>query len=359
MHNQIEVALSYIKSDDRMTWIKIGGALKTEIGESGFKIWDEWSQKSDKYNAKDCINQWKTLKAGKVNIGTLFYEAKQLGFEYKKSDFKQISKEEIQANEKRLMKEKLEAEKTRKIEVEQAKKSSMERWRNGKPINLNHPYLIKKNLTKAFFLKNILRQDEKNNIIVPIKYFGEMVGVQRITYTGDKFLEKNMQLENANLIIGSWDNAKKNGIYLAEGLATGASVHQATGQTVMIAFHGHNMTLLASQLKNNTNMKVYVLSDIDNAGINFSNQAKEILGERCTIFKPIFSNEDIENFMKNNDGKHPTDFNDLHKLKGEDFLKNQILNSKKIQNQNFFTESRKLFKENLHTQNIENNGLKI
>ena len=45
--DDIRSALSYIEPNDRDDWWHIGAALKDELGENGFDLWDEWSQRGD------------------------------------------------------------------------------------------------------------------------------------------------------------------------------------------------------------------------------------------------------------------------------------------------------------------------
>lgn len=325
MIEQIKNALSHIDSDDRITWVRMGGAIKSELGEKGFSIWNEWSKKSSKYNEKSALSQWKHLEAGRVNIGSLFYEAKQNGYIYNKSDFKTLSSDEIKAIEKRANEERELAKQNRIQEINEAKINAKKRWKNGKPLEIkNNQYLQKKGLTESVFLKDILKQDDKNNLLIPIYSQGDLVGTQRITYTSDKFLEKGMQSEGFYLLIGKWENVKKNGLNLVEGLATGASIYEATNTPTMVSFSGYNMKVLAQKLKETTNIKVNIITDIDKFGIKNAESCKEILGDNAVILKPIFSEEDIINFTKFN-GKAPSDFNDLHLLKGIDYIKNQLL----------------------------------
>ena len=38
--DEIRTALTYIDATDRLTWLRVGTALKTEFGESGFNLFD-------------------------------------------------------------------------------------------------------------------------------------------------------------------------------------------------------------------------------------------------------------------------------------------------------------------------------
>ncbi|SFH60653.1 Toprim domain-containing protein [Nitrosospira sp. Nsp14] len=82
--SDIEAALRFIPADDRNVWIRCGMAVKAELGEAGFDIWDEWSATSDKYRARETAAAWKSFKtAGEIGIGTLFYIAQQYGYRSK------------------------------------------------------------------------------------------------------------------------------------------------------------------------------------------------------------------------------------------------------------------------------------
>lgn len=62
-------------------------------------MWSDWSKNSDRYNEKEARYQWSKILAGKVNIGTLYFEAQNNGFEYNKENFKIPNKEEMKAKE--------------------------------------------------------------------------------------------------------------------------------------------------------------------------------------------------------------------------------------------------------------------
>jgi hypothetical protein len=71
---RIKSALAATPSDDRKTWTDVGMALKQELGEEGFSLWDEWSKSSEKYDAKDSRDTWESFDQmfGGIGIGTLF-----------------------------------------------------------------------------------------------------------------------------------------------------------------------------------------------------------------------------------------------------------------------------------------------
>jgi putative DNA primase/helicase len=73
-------ALGSISASDRDTWLKVLMALKSEFGDDAYSIADTWSQGADNYNAKDFQSVWKSLNGNGVKINTVFYLAKQSGW---------------------------------------------------------------------------------------------------------------------------------------------------------------------------------------------------------------------------------------------------------------------------------------
>lgn len=77
----IREALPFIPADDRDIWIRVGMALKRELGDGGLDIWLEWSQQSPSFILSHALAAWKSFRAdGKVTIGTLLFEARKHGY---------------------------------------------------------------------------------------------------------------------------------------------------------------------------------------------------------------------------------------------------------------------------------------
>jgi len=77
---EIRSALSFLSSDDRDLWIRIGMALKSTGAANARGLWDEWSEKSDKYKPKDQEQRWNGLRPRDIDVATVFYEAKKAGW---------------------------------------------------------------------------------------------------------------------------------------------------------------------------------------------------------------------------------------------------------------------------------------
>ncbi len=79
--DRIRNALQFIDASDRDIWLRMGMAIKSELAEAGFDVWEEWSLHDESFNPKDARDVWKSIRAGgRVTIGTLFYEAKAKGW---------------------------------------------------------------------------------------------------------------------------------------------------------------------------------------------------------------------------------------------------------------------------------------
>lgn len=81
--SQVIEALSYISPDEpRLEWAKVGMSIKAEFGDAGFYMFDNWSQGYDKYKHRDVLSTWKSIKPhGGVGLGSLIQKAKANGWQ--------------------------------------------------------------------------------------------------------------------------------------------------------------------------------------------------------------------------------------------------------------------------------------
>ncbi|MBP9805735.1 MAG: toprim domain-containing protein [Candidatus Accumulibacter sp.] len=116
-------------------------------------------------------------------------------------------------------------------------------------------------------------------------------------------------------------------LLIAEGFATAATLHQATGIPVAVAFFSGNLLPVAQQLsKAYRNARILICADDDyrptKAGT--PNHAGEIAARTAaaavggSLLLPIFAAE------RPTDRKGPTDFNDLHLLEGLHVVRSQV-----------------------------------
>ena len=77
---RIRAALSHVPADDRDTWVQMGMAVKAELGEGGFDLWDDWSRAAKSYSESDARSVWRSFKAGGITIASLFKKAIEHGY---------------------------------------------------------------------------------------------------------------------------------------------------------------------------------------------------------------------------------------------------------------------------------------
>ncbi len=169
----------------------------------------------------------------------------------------------------------------------------------------NHPYLAKKKV-KAHGIKQ-----DGDKLVIPCYLNGTIVGLQDIYPDGAKKFRKYST--KGYFIIGDI-NADK--ILIAEGYSTGASIHEATGFTVAIAFDAGNLFNTASALKDNHT--IIICADDDkhgeiNTGLDKANAVKKAIG--CRVISPICNG---------------TDFNDMATEKGIIAVNDHILTALEI-----------------------------
>src|SRR4029077_3652045 len=111
---------------------------------------------------------------------------------------------------------------------------------------------------------------------------------------------------------------------IAEGFATGASIHEATGLGVIVAFDAGNLLAVARGLRTRMTKTMFVFcadndqwtkTPIDNPGMPRAVEAASAIGKPACVVAPRFKNLDDK----------PTDFNDLATGEGLDEVKAQIL----------------------------------
>lgn len=324
--DEIRSALSYIDSHDRETWIEVGAALKDELGENGFDLWDGWSQGADNYNARDAKAAWKSFKTDRIRIATLFYHARQNGWKpdkpYTPPSAAELAQRKAESEARRQA-----AEAERQQAQQKAKSTAQTIWKNSRPADLSHPYLAAKGITDPAAVAGLRLNEYQGdiNLVIPVLYEREIVNLQSINQDGGKRFLSGGQVEGGYAFIGKSEDVA-NGVVVAEGYATAASIHQATGKPVIIAFNAGNMVTVAGRLAKTLPEQVPVVIAVDNdasqTGIKKAQQAAAFFNGRATAVQPEFTMTQIQQFQKGKgvDDKGrpplPSDFNDLHQLAG-------------------------------------------
>lgn len=114
-------------------------------------------------------------------------------------------------------------------------------WSNARRADPGHPYLQAKQV-RSYSLRQ--RGDE---LLVPLYLDGVLVNLQRIGADGGKRFLRGGRITGCYSPLGSIAPGRR--LYVCEGWATGATIHQSTGQPVACAMNAGNLKPVALALR--------------------------------------------------------------------------------------------------------------
>ncbi len=320
--NKIRQALNFIDSSNRDDWIKCGMAIKSELSESGFGVWNDWSSTADNYNAHVAVSTWKSFKSdGGITIATLFKLARDNGFSFGKNYIPVPPTAEQLAERK---------EKQLADETQKAKRraygaaTALSIWNSnaspdstGYPKIEEHPYLgakeIKPHDARIYHGNlSISGMACDGALMLPISLDNKITSLQFINGKGEKrFLPAG---EKGAYQIGNLDTGKP--ICIGEGFATGATTYEAKDCTAIVAFDAGNLLKTALAVRaSNPNDVIILCADLDESGTGQRKATEAALAVGGLVAMPVFNDNKPED---------ATDFNDMAKLSGLAAVKRAI-----------------------------------
>ena len=300
---KIRHALTFIPAAmPREEWAKVGMAIKSEYPDAtGFELFDAWSQTDPEgYNPTDARDTWKSVKAsGGIGIGTVFYLAKANG--YTTTPGAKIDPATAQRLAGERAARELQANHERKQSQKAAAAVALQRWQAATPAT-EHPYLSAKGV-QAHGVRL-----EGEALLIPVQdAAGALQNLQTIDPTGNKRFLSGGMVKGCFHMIGEPDGA----LIVCEGYATGASIHEATGQAVAVAFNAGNLQAVAEALHQKyPALRMILAADDDkkteeNQGLSKATAAAQAVGGWLAVPK-----------FPEGRGEKDTDMNDLHRLAG-------------------------------------------
>lgn len=238
---------------------------------------------------------------------TIYWCSRQ-NYEMSQAEIDAVRERQRQAREARDVERK-------NLAVECAKIAAS-KWENAEPETGSHPYLARKQVG-AFGVKSA-----RGELLVPMwTVSGEIASLQRIYPDGGRRYLRGTIKDG----LFGWIEGDQSTIYLAEGYATAASIHMATGHAVAIAFDAGNLESAAQSVRRVfPQTQIVVAADNDrwstkadgtpwNVGVEKAQAAAHAIGSKCIIpdFKDLSS--------------RPTDFNDLHVLEGLEVVRSSLV----------------------------------
>ncbi|MEM7617139.1 MAG: AAA family ATPase [Pseudomonadota bacterium] len=228
----------------------------------------------------------------------------------------QYSKADTQLITAKIAKGQAEYQQELAKQYEVTAKKSLHDW-NRLPTTGTSEYLQRK-LVNGYDIKY-----GKAGIGVPLYDInGKLWNLQIIYHNGKKIFQKGGKKKGCFHVIGSIDgNDSNDTAYIAEGYSTAATIHMATGKTVIIAFDAGNIESVTAAIKAKYPLlNLIIAADNDQwRDVNIGKIKAEAVAKQynCQVILPKFPTELVKS--------QPTDWNDLHVLAGLEAVTQQLL----------------------------------
>jgi phage/plasmid primase-like uncharacterized protein len=145
---------------------------------------------------------------------------------------------EIQKAKEEAERRRAQEEQKRFEQEERIARWAERKWDRSAPAH-KHSYLEKKGVEA-----HGLRMDSKNRLLVPMRDLdGKIWSLQTISADGEKHYTAGGRKKGLHTIVGQYNPARP--LVFAEGFATAATVHQATGLAVAVVFDSGNLKPVA------------------------------------------------------------------------------------------------------------------
>lgn len=332
--DRIREALQFIPTGGHDERFRIGCMLKSELGDAGRDLWDEWR---DGRGDDEAESVWKSIsETGPLKIGTLFHEAKANGWR-DDGHYQKPTSEEI-AERRRIAAERA-AQEEAEIARERANTASRAAaiLKAATEAKADHPYLSRKRVFPVATLREIdasaaaaiLGYAPKSKsgglltgrlLVVPVKQGNGISTLELID--GDK--RKAALAGRGSKVGGYWaterlpygDGAGLT-LLIGEGVATVLSASEATGYPAIAALSSGNLPAVAKAMRERyPAATLVILADLVKATGEpdpHAIEAAKVGAGRTAI--PDFGSDRDPNM---------TDFNDMMILDGADAVAHAI-----------------------------------
>jgi putative DNA primase/helicase len=283
-YSDIREALSFIPADlPHQDWWKVGAAIKSERGDGGFDLFDEWSQGADSYKDRATRATWKSTRDNcKIKIGTLFKMAQEYGYKPHTTAHKAVTR------------------RARMKPRSEPTGAAQKYWNNAHDCD-SHTYADDKGLDTAGL------RTYKGKLLIPaFNAEGKMSSIQEISKDGEKKFLKDCTMSGCWFSIPGDET-----LVVAEGWATAKSIHLATGHTSVVAFSSSGFMKVPPLLrKKYPTARIILAPDNDESQDAIKKAEKAARLDGCEIIVP-----DIEG---------GSDFDDLRQADGLEEIRRQF-----------------------------------
>ena len=221
---------------------------------------------------------------------------------------------ESEAFKRHVTEAKAQAEAERRAKQSEAANKAAGIWKTAKPAPEDHPYLIRKGIKPSG------ARIHNDTLAIPMRASGEIHSLQFIGLDGEKRFLTGGRVTGCYFSIGNPKGAAV--LCIAEGFATGATIHEATGYPVAVALTAGNLGPLAKAMRERfAELPLIICADDDvatagNPGITKASEAARSVGGKVAI--PEFGTDRPDGVK---------DFNDMAQLRGVEAVKRAIANA--------------------------------
>lgn len=248
--DQIESALVHIPSDDRSTWLSVGNALKTDVGDDGYILWERWSRGSEKFDSHRIMADWRSLKIGMCHLGTIYHLARKHGWTGQAGTLRPRHQAPAAAPPP--------------TETPKGVVEAMRQEIAAATPMAGHPYLAGKGFPNHVALVH------EDRILVPMWRRRQLSSLQTITADGEKRFWPRSVTRGASYRIGRAREA-----WIVEGLATALSLQACLDvlsqrACIIVAFSAANVRNVA---QSRTGARIIADNDKSGTGARYAKQA--------------------------------------------------------------------------------------
>ena len=186
-------------------------------------------------------------------------------------------------------------------------------WDQAAAAPAEHPYLLAKQVQP-----HGLRVDAQNRLIVPVLIDGAITSLQFIPPDGqDKKFLFGGAVKGGHFAIGDIRESETVVICVCEGFSTGASIHEAMGQPVIVAFHAGNLKPVAMTLREQyPPTTILVCGDNDIYADGKENTGRLAATAAAKAIGGILAVPELDGLK--------CDWNDLGRMKGLEMVRQEI-----------------------------------
>lgn len=157
-------------------------------------------------------------------------------------------------------------------------------WTTANPASSEHPYLAKKGIDV-----HGARITGDGRLVLPLyDQDGTLATLQYIDHEGGKLYHPGGQTGGKFWMVGSLDEPGT--LFVAEGFATAATIHETTNRPVVVAYSASNLVPVTGTLREmyGISQDIVIVADHDNSGVGqrYAEQASAKFGARM-VMPPI------------------------------------------------------------------------